>query len=196
MKNLDDFRSLTKEISAPGSAPSAKEHLKSFIAELRAQDQQERRRMVGMSVVYLSLGLVLAASTTWQSGNAFVGIGIMLVALYFAMRGRWYGRVDYAAPTDEFLATAAKRYQFLRAGQAVYLIPLWLILGSSGGLVVWGTAQRYFGQQGCLIALASYGVFLVAVTAVGLVLGRRQWRLEQAPVLREILKCQREMQDG
>lgn len=194
--NLDEYKPLAKQITAPASAPSADPNLGHFIADLRLRDQQERRRLLGLALTYLSLGLLLATGMTWQSGRASIGCGILLVALYAALEARWFGRVNYTASTLEFLTAASKRYRFLRAGQAVYLVPLWLVLAYGGGIMVWETAQKYLSPEGCLRTLIGYGVFLAALTLFGLVQGRRSWRKDKAAVLGEILKRRQELQNG
>ena len=75
-------------------------------------------------------------------GTRLIGVGIVLVALYAGLKGRRFGRVDYAALARDFLATAARQYQFWRATDLLYAIPVLLTLLVGGALTVWGIAQK------------------------------------------------------
>lgn len=195
--NLDEFKSLTKGVTAPVGAPSSDTNLDSFIAKMRARDQRERRRLMGMALVYLSLGLVFAgAAMGEQPGNRVIGVGIILVAVYAGLKGRWFGRVNYAAPAMEFLAAAARRYQFWRATDALYVIPLLLILFVGGGLTVRGIAQKYLSQPQIPLALAGYLVFMVALCVFGFIQGRKLWRQKSATLLEDIQRRQNELSNG
>jgi hypothetical protein len=195
--NLDDFKSLTKDVTAPAGAPAGGTNLDSFIAEMRGWDQRERRHLMGMALVYLSLGLVFAgAAMGEQPGNRVIGVGILFVAVYAGLKGRQFGRVNYAAPAREFLAAAARRYQFWRATDALYVIPLLLIMFVGGGLTVWGIAQKYFSQPHVPLVLAAYVVFVAAVCVFGFIQGRKQWQRKSAGFLEEIHRRQLELSNG
>ena len=195
--NLDDFKSLAKGVTAPAGAPGSAKNLNSFIAEMRVRDQRERRSLIGMALIYFSVGLVFAgAAMRAQPGNQLIGLGIVLVALYAGVKGRQFGRVDYAAPAREFLAAAARRYQFWRPADALYAIPLSLILFVGGGLTVWATAQKYLSQSQMPLALAGYGVLVAAVSLLGFIQGRKLWRQKSAAVLQDILRRQQELSNG
>lgn len=195
--NLDDFKSLTKGVTAPASASSGDANLRSFIAELRARDQRERHRLLGMALIFFSVGVVVAASgKAYWPGTCLTGVGIILVAGYMRLKGRWFGRVDYTAPAQEFLAAAAKRYRFWPAEDIVVALPLLLILGVGGGLTVWQIALRYLGQNGTFLALSGYVAFFAGVCVFGWIAGRKQWRRESAALLAEIERRQRELRNG
>ncbi len=195
--NLDDFKTLTKSVKAPANAPSGDTHLDSFIAELRARDQREHRRHLGMALVLLPVGLVfLASGVSHGPGNGMTGLGIAFVAVYLGARGRWFTRVDYAAPTREFLAAAAKRYRFWRVEDMLFEVPLLLGLGLGGGLTVWMTALKYFGPDGVRLALAGFGMFLSTLCVFGWIAARKKWRLESGGLLAEIRQRQAALNNG
>lgn len=195
--NLDNFKTLTKNVTAPVSAPSGDTNLGGFIAELRARDQWERRRLLGMALILLPVGLVFAVvGGAERPGTRLTGVGIMFVAAYMSLKGRWFGRVDYAAPAQEFLAAAAKRYRFWRAQDTLFAIPLLLTLGLGGGLTVWLTALKYSGPRGALLALAGYGLFLAGLCVFAWIVSRKQWRQESAGLLAEIERRRRELDNG
>lgn len=195
--NLDNFKPLTKSITAPPGAPPSDTSLDSFIAKMRARDQQERRRLMGMALIYFSLGVVfVGAALGGQLGNQVIGVGIILVALYAGWKARHFGSVNYAAPASEFLVAAARRYQFWRAADAYYVIPLLLIMFVGGGLTVWQIAQKYFIQPHVPLALAAYLVFAAVVSVFGFMQGRKQWQRKSAVLLEEIHRRQRELDNG
>jgi len=195
--NLDEFKSLAKGVSAPTSTPSSDSNLGTFITEMRTRDQQERRRLMGMALIYFSVGIVFTGAALGRPpGSQLIGVGFVLIALYAGLKGRWFGRVNYAAPAREFLAAAARRYQFWRATDLLYAIPLLLIILAGGGLTVWRIAQRYFSAPHVPLVLAAYVVFIAAVCVFGFIQGRKLWQQQSAGVLEEIHRRQQELQNG
>ncbi len=194
--NLDDFRPLMKGITTPTDSPSTGKNLDSFIAQMRAQDQKQRRIALGMALTLLSLGTVfVVVGVRGSIGTELIGLGIMLSSGYIYLKGRGFGRVDYAAPAREFLEAAAKRYGFLGMKDVLALIPL-LVMGSGGGLVVHRAAARHLTERGAALALGGYVVFLVALCVFALVVSRKDWRKAHADLLREIRQRQQELQNG
>ena len=195
--NLDEFKSLTKGVTAPAGAPSSNTNLDTFITEMRTRDQQERRRLMGMALIYFSVGLVFTGAALGRPpGSRLIGVGFVLVALFAGLKGRWFGRVNYAAPAREFLAAAARRYQFWRATDLWYAIPLLLIFFVGGGLTVWRIAHRYFSEPHIPLVLAAYVVFVVALSVFSFIQGRKLWRQNSAGLLGEIHRRQQELQNG
>ncbi len=194
--NLDDLRRLMKGITTPTDSPSTGKNLDSFIAQMRAQDQKQRRLALGMALTLLSLGTVFVVVGVRASiGTELIGLGIMLSSGYIYLKGRGFGRVDYAAPAQEFLAAAAKRYSFLGMKDVLALIPL-LVMGLGGGLVVHHAAVRHLTERGAGLALGGYVMFLVALCVFALVVSRKDWREAHADLLREIRQRQQELQNG
>ena len=194
--NLDDFKPLTKGVTAPAGAPSAAEHLDSFIARMRAQDQQQRRRILGMALIMFPVGLVFMISgASRPTGAELVGLGIIMSAAYMCLKARWFGRVDYAAPAREFLAAAAWRYRFWGTINLPAVIPL-LVLGLGGAVTVHYTACRYLSDRGVLQALVGYVVFFIALCVFALVVSLKDWRRETGGLLEEIRQRQRELENG
>ncbi len=194
--NLDDSKNLRKCLNAPSSAPSAAENLDQFIARMRAQDEQQRRRALSIAFILFPVGVVFAAAGVSKSAGAgVIGLGIMLSAAYICLKGRSFGRVDYTAPARDFLTAAAKRYRFLGMKDLPALIPL-LVLGLGGALSVYHTASRHLNERGVLLALSGYFVFLTALCVFALIVSRKDWQRDTADLLREIRQRERELQDG
>ena len=195
--NLDDFKDLTKHVTAPAGAPSSDAKLGGFIAEMRARDQQARRRALGMAIIMFGVGSTfIATGRADRPGAALTGLGMVFVAVFMIVKGRSFGRVNYAAPAREFLAAAAKRYQYWRAEDMVFTVPLLLTLGEGGGLTVWLTAQKYLGERGVRFAILGYLVFFVGLCVFGWIAGRKQWQREHAAWLDEIRRRQGELSNG
>jgi hypothetical protein len=195
--NLDDFKPLAKAVTAPASAPSATENLDSFIARMRAQDQQQRRRLLGMALILFPVGLVFMVSGASRlTGADLIGLGIVLSAAFMCLKGRWFGRVDYAAPAREFLAAAVKRYRFLGVKDVPALVPL-LVVGLGGALTIYHTASRlHLSDRGRVLALGGYLVFFVALCVFGLVVSRKDWHRQTTVLLQEIRQRQQQLENG
>ncbi len=194
--NLDDFKPLTKGVTAPDSAPSAAGNLDNFIAQMRERDQRESRRLLGMALILFPVGLVFMVSgaARW-TGAELIGLGMILAAGFLCMKGRWFGRVDYAAPAREFLAAAVRRYRFWGTINLPAVIPL-LVLGLGGALTIYHTASRYLNEHGRLLALGGYGVFFVGLCGFALIVSRKDWRTETAALLEEIRRRQQQLDNG
>ncbi len=194
--NLDEFRHLTKGVRAPAGAPSSASNLDGFIAQLRARDQQERRRLLGMALILFPVGLVLMISgASRPTGAELIGLGIVLSAAFMCLKGRWFGRVDYAAPARDFLAAAAKRYGFLGTKDVLAILPL-LVMSLGGALTVYHTACRHLSGRGILLALGSYLVFFVALCVFAFIVSRKDWRRETSGLLEKIRQRQQELENG
>jgi hypothetical protein len=195
--NLDDFKPLTKGVTAPAGAPSAAENLDSFIAQLRVRDQQQRRRVFGMALMMFPVGLVFMISGASRlTGADLIGLGIVMSAAYMCLKGRWFGRVDYAAPAREFLADAAKRYRFLGLKDVVALLPL-LVMGLGGALTIYHTAvRRHLSDHGTTLVLLGYLVFFIVLCVFALIVSRKDWRKDTVALLEEIRRRQQELQNG
>ena len=129
------------------------------------------------------------------TGAELIGLGIMLSAAFMCLKGRWFGRVDYAAPAREFLAAAAKRYGFLGTKDVLAILPL-LVMGLGGALTVHHTACRYLSDRGTLLALGGYLVFFVALCVFAFIVSRKDWRRKTGDLLEEIRQRQQELENG
>lgn len=194
--NLDDFKILAKGVTAPAGVPSTTENLDTFIAQMRARDLQERRRILGMALILFPVGLVFMISgASRPTGADLIGLGMVLSAAYMCLKGRWFGRVDYAAPAREFLAAAAWRYRFWGTINLPALIPL-LVLGLGGAVTVHYTACRYLSSRGVTLALGGYLLFFIALCVFALVVSLKDWRRETSGLLGEIRRRQQELGNG
>jgi hypothetical protein len=129
------------------------------------------------------------------TGAELIGLGIVLSAAFMCLKGRWFGRVDYAAPAREFLGAAAKRYGFLGTKDVPAILPL-LVMSLGGALTVYHTACRYLNGRGILLALGSYLVFFVALCVFAFIVSRKDWRRQTGGLLEEIRQRQRELENG
>jgi uncharacterized membrane-anchored protein len=194
--NLDDFKALTKGVAAPAGAPSGTENLNSFIAQMRARDQQERRRLLGMALILFAVGLVfMVTGASRLTGADVVGLGMILSAAYMCLKGRWFARVDYAAPAREFLAAAAWRYRFWGTVNLPALIPL-LVMALGGGLTIYHMGCRHLSDRGIWLALGGYAVFFVALCVFAVIVSVKDWRRETAALLDEIRQRQQQLENG
>ena len=194
--NLDDFKPLMKGVTAPTDSPSAGENFDIFLGRMRARDQKQRRLALGMAMILFSVGTVFGSVGVRSStGTGLVGLGIMLSAGYIYWKGRGFGRVDYAAPARGFLAAAAKRYRFLGMKDLLALVPL-LVMALGGALVIRQAASRHLTERGVWLVLSGYLVFLIALCVFALIVSRKDWRRENADLLREIHQREQELQNG
>jgi hypothetical protein len=128
-------------------------------------------------------------------GVAVIGVGSMLSAAYADLKARSFGRVEYSAPTREFLAAAAKRYGFLGMKDAPALVPL-LVMGLFGALAVHQAAARDLSERGVALAVGAYLLFLVALCVFALIVSRKDWRREHAELLQETFRREHELETG
>jgi hypothetical protein len=185
--NLDDFKSIHKQQNAPPGGPSGDARIGSFIAELRQHDSNQRRKALLLAGGQVSLGVcLLAIGGEGRPGTTLIGAGSLFVALYSGLRAYGFGRVDYAAPTRQFLADAARRYQFWRLEDTLIAIPILLTLGLGGGITVWLAADKYLSPSGLMLAMTAYTLFFLGTCVFGWIASRGNWRREHATTVAEI----------
>ena len=153
--------------------------------------------MLGMALILFPVGLVFMVSGASRlTGADLIGLGIVLSAAYMCLKGRWFGRVDYAAPAREFLAAAARRYRFWGTINLPAIIPL-LVLGLGGALTIYHTAVRlHFSDRGTVLALGGYVLFFIALCVFALVVSLKDWRRETGGLLEKIRQRQQELDNG
>jgi len=78
----------------------------------------------------------------------------------------------------------------------LFAVPLGLLLAYSGALTIQEAASRYLAPAGQEIALVAYCVFFVLVVCLGVVFSRKDWKRQNAEVIAEIKKMQKELANG
>lgn len=195
--NIEDFKSQARAMTAPSEGTPVC-HVESFMTKMKERDRTERRRLIVYSSIIFSVGIVFfsVARLRHASGILLLAIAYLAIAGVAWLKARAFDRVQYTGTTSAFLAAAFHRYRFWRPADWLFAVPLGLLLAYSGALTIQEAASRYLAPAGQEIALVAYCVFFVLVVCLGVVFSRKDWKRQNAEVIAEIKKMQKELANG
>jgi hypothetical protein len=210
---LDELKDRMKHVHAPrveaaGSGQPAGT-LDDLMRRLRAQDDQDRRRLGRIkiffgiaAVVYfaiLILTFILPPDGPAER-NRLVLTAFTLVFVATATRSvvaaRRIASTDYAAPVGAFLEEIERRYRFANWKDVWLFVPLFAVITLAGGMGWMIGAERYVPGLDRSTALILFGAFWLIVCAVGALFGRADWKKSRAPILKEIRRFRMELMSG
>jgi hypothetical protein len=194
---LDDF----KKDATPGSANGTNGNgskLNSFIEELKAQDAVIRKKRGFMVAIYSMLFVVYAGTFSLQKdgmklGYSLLVLGFCLILGYFFYRFLQLNKIDYTAPVNVFLRKAEKRYAYMTLTDWIIIIPILLILGAGGLLVVWFSFGKYVTDP--YWAAGIYLVVFFAAVGIGFWASPKQWEKDNGDLYRKIRAMKGEFSD-
>jgi hypothetical protein len=195
--NIEDLKGQARAMTTPPEVTPVS-HVESFLTKMKERDRTERRRLIVYSSIIFSVGIVFfsVARLRHASGILLLAIGYLAIAGVAWLKARAFDRVRYTGTTSAFLAGALDRYRFWRPTDWLFAVPLGLLLAYSGAVTIQETASRYLGPAGQEIALVAYGVFLLLVVCMGVMFSRKDWNRQNAQVIAEIKKMQKELANG
>jgi hypothetical protein len=119
----------------------------------------------------------------------------LTVCALMLMKIRTLRQLDYSLPVLEFLDGALRRYQFIRPLDLLYVIPLLIGIGVSGGFyVVSVMTPRYFAENHTFAVVVVYGLFFACVCCTGWYFSWKNWRRDKGGIQEEITHMRRELE--
>jgi hypothetical protein len=190
---LDELKTAAQAIHAPdlGTLKLGKSNgsLQGLVEELKSADGREKKRLRRFMAAFMLAGLLLSLSflRTNLSPGYKAGLWI-LVSTYFsivAVAGSKYFKlddVDYAESTVAFLEKAEKRYRYIAPREFCYMIPLLIILGGAGWLMV-SEIRLLVPPKPSFRAVLIYACAYLAVCVFGFVMAKKNWRKDKRGML-------------
>ena len=194
---LDDFKNINIKGTIPefNQQEQNKNHMDTFIEELKAADSKERNKIRGFIIIFGTFVAIYSSSLgmhkgTMRDGFAILVLAFVLILAYTFWNYRRIKRVNYTAPTIQFLKEARKRHSFMPPMEWVFVIPLLALLITGGSLIVHFTFIRYFGIS--YWPLAIYLLIMAGAVGVGFWASKRHWKRDKGEILEKIRKMQQE----
>lgn len=195
---LDDFK--TGKIPAGSNEVTYnQQEIEGLITRIQANFKKQKRVSIYFAVVLIAMaGLYFSihekGNPILNLGFALLSIGFILGALYLYLKSRLLSDAMYFLPLTEFLNAAEKRLQYMRLSDWLIVIPLLLLLGTGGGIVLVNRLLNYTDNLNLLIII--WVVFFTGLCVFGTWAGRGNWRREHGALLSEVMKLKETLLNG
>jgi hypothetical protein len=162
---------------------------------MKEKDGQERKALLGLVVMFFIFVTIYIAQLNRQAGimkagYAFLAGGFVLSLLYFYQKYQSNKKISYTEPVVSFLKAAESRYALWTTKELLISIPLVAILGFGGGLVVYGSFDKYF--PGSPVPVIIFCLVYGAAIFIGFLAGKKQWEKSKKPVYEKIRQLRKE----
>ena len=137
-----------------------------------------------LAVIYLAI--VSTRSGPEATGFSLLGAGVAAGALYLYLRYKPLPAGVYSLPVTEFLEKAEKQISYFRLIDYLIVVPLFLLLGTGGGIVFVTRLLRY--SDNLMLLLVIWILFFVSLCIFGYFAGRKNWEKEFGPLYMNIRK--------
>ncbi len=137
-----------------------------------------------LAVIYLAI--VRTRSGPEATGFSLLGAGCAAGALYLYLRYKPLPAGIYSLPVTEFLEKAEKQISYFRLIDYLIVVPLFLLLGTGGGIVFVTRLLRY--SDNLMLLLVIWILFFVSLCIFGYFAGRKNWEKEFGPLYMNIRK--------
>lgn len=154
--------------------------------------QASRRRLViGVNTVLFILYTAVAASQTGATATGYrlCGLGFVLGAAYLYFRYRPLPANTYTLPIMVYLRKAEKQLRYLTRVDYLIILPLLIIIGIGGGLILTDRLSNYTDRIGLLTGI--WVIFFTGLCSFGFWAGRKTWLRDYSKIhetVRETLK--------
>lgn len=193
---LDDFKNIKPTgdegiVSDPPPQVLKEENeMEKLIDNLRENDARDRKKVRMVIILYFVLIAVYIPMTRvdqpeMKEGFSILLAGLLLGMVYIFWRAKFFKKIDYTAPTLNFLQQTLKRLRFIGGPADWIILPvLLMILITSGGLIVYGSFTRYLDNP--MISVFIYLGFMAGVLLVAFTSSLRTWKKEKGEIIRQI----------
>jgi hypothetical protein len=166
--------------------------------EMKEKDRQDRRALLYLMIFFIAFSVIYLALMNRQEGVMRTGYtllagGFILTLLHFFLKFRKYKKINYSEPVFRFLRSAEQRYAYWPLLEILIDIPLITMMGIGGGLIVYGSFQKYF--PGSPVPVVVYCLILIAACITGYLAGKKQWERSKRPLYEKIRQMRREFGD-
>lgn len=191
--DIDEFKTTNQEADYNKEEVFSK--LKMAVDE---NSKKQRRKGMVFAVVLVVLASLYVVSITGGEKNFNTGIylvagGFFLGALYLYFKSRLISGSLYSLSSRDFFETAYKRLQYMRAIDIVIILPLIILLGTGGGMILISRLLNYTDNKSFLILI--WIVFYTALCAFGLIAGKKNWEKEHRDLFNEIKKLRQSFEE-
>jgi hypothetical protein len=205
---LDDFKNknFAKTTNENESGPNDNSVIDHFIESFKANIKVQRKKAITWALFLVILGLLyISKSVFYSSGNGMfdnltsIGfglstIGFILGAIYLYFRYRSLPDSFYGMPVLDFINKAEKNLNFMNLIDWLIIIPLLLILGTGGGIILITRLLNYTDNLTALITI--WVVFFVSLSIFGFFASKKNWKKEHGQLFKEFQEFKKAMGDN
>ncbi len=154
--------------------------------------QAAKRRLVTViNIVLFILYTALASRQTGSTATGYFlcGLGFIMGAAYLYFRYRPLPASDYTLPIMVYLRKAEKQLRYFTTIDYLIIVPLLIIIGIGGGLILTGRLSNYTDKIGLLTGI--WVIFFTGLCSFGFWAGRKNWIRDNSKIhdnVRETLK--------
>ncbi len=137
------------------------------------EKRQVRKRI--MFIVLFILYMALAASQTGATATGYrlCGLGFVLGAAYLYFRYRPLPANAYTLPIMVYLRKAEKQLRYFTTIDYLIIVPLLIIIGIGGGLILTGRLSNYTDRISLLTGI--WVIFFTGLCSLAFWAGRKTW---------------------
>lgn len=146
-----------------------------LFTEFEKKQQARRRLVTGINIVLFVIYTGIAANQTGvtATGYRLCGLGFVLGAAYLYFRYRPLPASAYTLPIMVYLRKAEKQLRYFTTVDYLVIIPLLIMIGIGGGLILTGRLSNYTDRIGLLSGI--WAVFFTGLCIFGFWAGRKNW---------------------
>lgn len=195
---LDDFKKIkTPSIEMEGKTKSIETSRIMDLIKMNFRKQKKTERLFSgflilLTIIYLSL--LRWGNDLSNTGLTLVALGCILGAVYKYFKSRLLSPTLFSLPLYEFLSEAEKRLQYMRPYDFTIIIPLLIMLGTGGGLLLLSRLLKYTDNIGLIILI--WILFYNSLCVFGFWAGKKDWKKEHGALLDEIRKIKKQMDEN
>ncbi|MGE5349464.1 MAG: hypothetical protein ACM3NP_09325 [Actinomycetota bacterium] len=162
-----------------------------MLIELFRKSEKKQARMRIMLIMLFILYTALAASQSGATATGYrlCGLGFVLGAAYLYFRYRPLPANAYTLPIMVYLRKAEKQLRYLTTVDYFIILPLLIIIGIGGGLILTGGLSNYTDRIDLLTGI--WVIFFTGLCIFGFWAGRKTWIRDYSKIhdnVRETLK--------
>lgn len=162
-----------------------------MLIELFRKSEKKQARMRIMLIMLFILYTALAASQSGATATGYrlCGLGFVLGAAYLYFRYRPLPANAYTLPIMVYLRKAEKQLRYLTTVDYFIILPLLVIIGIGGGLILTGGLSNYTDRIDLLTGI--WVIFFTGLCIFGFWAGRKTWIRDYSKIhdnVRETLK--------
>lgn len=186
---LDDFKKKDKQNREFGTADNHR--IDDMINLFRSYEKNQRKKVLYIMVLNLSLAAIYTTIMTSQNGMAQLGYFILGMSCFGAVLYLWFryrplSPKSYSLPLREFVERAVRKVSYFNTIDYIILIPLLGFIGTGGGMVFITRLSRYTDNRTLLIII--WVLFFISLCVFGFWAGRKNWKKEHGDIHGRIVK--------
>lgn len=190
--DLDDFKDLESIETDNRSG------IDNLMEVVDRYSKKQRHRAITYTVIFILMAvfyssLVKEDTILYNTGLHLITAGLILGALYYTIRHTFVTPSLYGLSITDFLSKAQKRLSFMRTADYIIIIPILLILGTGGGMILVSRISQY--TDDLTITIVVWIVFYTGLCIFGFVAGRKNWLRDHGDLLLQVEQYKKALEE-